>query len=106
MKPRIHPVLFDFDGVLAHYRHEVRIAHLAAHAGCASERVREVLITGDFFVTPPRTVLDLEAALRGAPVDEIGERVRAFFAAAEIGVLSAGADDFAAVIEAAAADGK
>lgn len=74
--------------------------------GARNERVREVLITGDFFVTPPRTVLDLEAALRGAPVDEIGERVRAFFAAAEIGVLSAGADDFAAVIEAAAADGK
>ena len=43
MKPRIHQVLFDFDGVLAHYRHEVRIAHLAAHAGCAHERVREVL---------------------------------------------------------------
>ena len=32
MKPRIRQVLFDFDGVLAHYRHEVRIAHLAAHA--------------------------------------------------------------------------
>ncbi len=43
MKPRIHQVLFDFDGVLAHYRHEVRIAHLAAHAGCGHERVREVL---------------------------------------------------------------
>lgn len=43
MKPRIRQVLFDFDGVLARYRHEVRIAHLAAHAGCAHERVREVL---------------------------------------------------------------
>ena len=43
MKPRIRQVLFDFDEVLARYRHEARIAHLAAFAGCAHERVREVL---------------------------------------------------------------
>lgn len=45
MKPRIHQVLFDFDGVLAQYRHEVRIAHLAAHAQCEHEHVRSVLFT-------------------------------------------------------------
>lgn len=70
--------------------------------GPADDRIREVLITGDFFVTPPRTVLDLEAALRGAPIAEIRERVEAFFAAARVGVLSAGAADFADVIEEAA----
>ena len=43
MMPRIHQVLFDFDEVLARYRHEARIAHLAAFAGCGHERVREVL---------------------------------------------------------------
>ena len=32
--------------------------------------IREVLITGDFFVTPPRLVFDLEAALRGLDVDD------------------------------------
>ena len=43
-------------------------------ATCASRdrrasRIRQLLITGDFFVTPPRIVFDLEAALRGAYVD-------------------------------------
>ena len=64
-------------------------------------RIREVLITGDFFVTPPRTIYDLEAALRGTPVAEVRNRIESFFAAAEIGLLSAGADDFAEVVEAA-----
>ncbi|MGC8469574.1 MAG: hypothetical protein ACP5NI_06670, partial [Acetobacteraceae bacterium] len=37
-------------------------------AGAA--RIREVLFSGDFFATPPRAVLDLEAALRGVdPAD-------------------------------------
>jgi len=43
MKPRIRQLLFDFDGVLAHYQHELRIAHLAAFAECQHERVRETL---------------------------------------------------------------
>ncbi|MEL1266086.1 HAD-IA family hydrolase [Pseudoxanthomonas putridarboris] len=41
--PRIRRVLFDFDGVLAHYRHELRIGHLARHAEAGHEQVREVL---------------------------------------------------------------
>lgn len=43
--PRIRHVLFDFDGVLAHYDHELRIGHLARHCSAAHERVREVLFT-------------------------------------------------------------
>ncbi len=40
--------------------------------GPAGDRVREVLVTGDFFVTPPRTVFDLEAALRGVTAADVG----------------------------------
>lgn len=43
--PRIRHVLFDFDGVLAHYDHELRIGHLARHCGAAHEHVRQVLFT-------------------------------------------------------------
>ena len=32
--------------------------------GVHRDRIREVLITGDFFITPPRVVFDLEASLR------------------------------------------
>lgn len=70
--------------------------------GASDDRIREVLITGDFFVTPPRTVLDLEAALRGAPLAEIRDRIERFFAEARVGALSAGPADFADVVEEAA----
>jgi len=69
--------------------------------GAAQDRVREVLITGDFFVTPPRTIFDLEASLRGVRVDAIGPAVERFFAGAAIGMLSLGSTDFATVLEAA-----
>jgi len=69
--------------------------------GPARDRIREVLITGDFFVTPPRTVLDLEARLRGVPVPQIGAAVEAFFAEAKVGLLTVAPADFRAAIEAA-----
>ncbi len=59
--------------------------------GPARARIGQVLITGDFFVAPPRTVLDLEAALRGAYVD--GRRPRSSSASspsAAIGALTVG----------------
>ncbi len=66
-----------------------------------ARRIREVLLTGDFFVTPPRIVLDLEASLRGVPVAEAGAAVARFFAAHRPDLLTIAADDFRAVLEAA-----
>jgi lipoate---protein ligase len=71
--------------------------------GPARDRVREVLITGDFFVTPPRTVFDLEAALRDAPVAQVGAAVERFFAQARVGLLTVSPADFRAAIESAIA---
>ncbi|CAN4278080.1 HAD-IA family hydrolase [Pseudoxanthomonas sp. LjRoot125] len=110
MKPRIHQVLFDFDGVLAHYRHEVRIAHLAAHAGCASERVREVLFVSGLETEYDSGTIDTAAYLGrlgeglGAMVDEdtwlasrmagstaidgVLERIAALHPALSLGVLT------------------
>ena len=50
--------------------------------------LQRVLITGDFFVTPPRIIFDLEAALYS--ISRPGS--------ADIGMLSAGAEDFNAAI--------
>jgi len=60
--------------------------------------LQRVLITGDFFVTPPRVVFDLEAALLGTRLDDVEATVRHFFAEADIEMLSAEADDFIAAI--------
>ena len=71
--------------------------------GAALDRIREVLVTGDFFVTPPRTILDLEAALRGVHKAEVGAAIERFFANAKVGLLSVAPADFRAAIEAAIA---
>jgi lipoate---protein ligase len=73
--------------------------------GDGAPRIREVLFTGDFFVAPPRVIYDLESALRGVPAADAGAAVRAFFASAEVGLLSASPDDFALAVERAVAGG-
>ena len=69
--------------------------------GARQKRIREVLLTGDFFVTPPRVTLDLEASLRGVAVSELEQRVNAFFDKADVGMLSVSPSDFLASISAA-----
>ncbi|KAB2850218.1 MAG: lipoate--protein ligase family protein [Hyphomicrobiaceae bacterium] len=77
-------------------------AYLRLEGEGAARRVREALVTGDFFITPPRLVFDLEASLRGVPVAEIGEAVDRFFAARKPEMLSAAPADFRLALEAAA----
>lgn len=77
---------------------------VAAHVrleGPTNNLIREVLITGDFFVTPPRLVYDLESSLRGVSVPDVRARINAFFERADIGLLSVQPSDFADAIEAA-----
>jgi lipoate-protein ligase A len=69
--------------------------------GPRQDRIREVLITGDFFVTPPRVVFDLEAALRNVPVADVGTAVERFFAGAKVGLLTVTPADFRAAVEGA-----
>ena len=63
------------------------------------DRIREALITGDFFITPPRVVFDLEATLRGRDVADAGRAVESFFARTPTDFLSLSAGDFRQVIE-------
>jgi lipoate---protein ligase len=69
--------------------------------GPSRGRIREALITGDFFVTPPRVVFDLEASLRGLETGEAGNAVDAFFSRTRAEFLSLGPADIRAVVEAA-----
>jgi lipoate-protein ligase A len=63
------------------------------------DRIREALITGDFFVTPPRLVFDLEASLRGVNVADAGQSIESFFACITADFLSLSAGDFRQVVE-------
>ena len=71
--------------------------------GAVPGRIRDVLITGDFFVTPPRTIFDLESRLRGVAVPDAGTTVDAFFATANATLLAISATDFRAAVERAIA---
>ncbi len=67
--------------------------------GASNERIREVLLTGDFFVTPPRIIYDLEASLRRVSLGEIQAHILAFFETANAGMLSVAPADFAKAID-------
>ncbi len=69
--------------------------------GPARNRIGSVLITGDFFVTPPRVVYDLEGVLRGLPLDRLPGTLDCFFRDTDIEVLSVGKDDFLSSLQAA-----
>jgi lipoate-protein ligase A len=67
--------------------------------GARRDRIREALITGDFFVTPPRTIYDLEASLRHVAVADAGAAIEQFFQQAPVGLLTVAPADFRKVVE-------
>jgi lipoate-protein ligase A len=67
--------------------------------GPRRELIREVLITGDFFVTPPRVIFDLEASLRGLDVSDVGPAIDAYFARTPADFLSLGPGDIRHVVD-------
>jgi lipoate-protein ligase A len=69
--------------------------------GPGQARIREALLTGDFFVTPARVIYDLEASLRGSDRAQAGAAVEAFFARTSAEFLSLSPEDIREVVEAA-----
>ena len=61
--------------------------------------LQRALVTGDFFVTPPRVVFDLEAALVGTRLEYVAATITRFFEETDIGMLSVSAEDFIAAID-------
>lgn len=75
------------------------VAHVRLEGRSGAERIGDVLITGDFLLTPPRLVMDLEAALRGVAVCDAGAVVTGFFRASPHDLLSIQPEDFQLVVE-------
>ncbi|MCA0405192.1 MAG: lipoate--protein ligase family protein [Proteobacteria bacterium] len=66
------------------------------------KRVDQVMITGDFFVTPPRIIADLEAHLRQRPLAELAASAAAFLEAQGAAFLGLAPTDMVAAIAGAA----
>lgn len=64
----------------------------------ARRRIKQVWFSGDFFVSPKRAIVDLEAALRDTAWDDCPHRVSEFFAQANIDLLGLQPLDFVSVI--------
>ncbi|MDH5693212.1 MAG: lipoate--protein ligase family protein [Gammaproteobacteria bacterium] len=65
--------------------------------------IKQVWITGDFFVNPKRMITDLEAALKDSLISDLEKNVYAFFDRYPVEMLMLNRDDFVAVISEAVA---
>jgi lipoate---protein ligase len=72
--------------------------------GAARSRISQVLVTGDFFVAPPRVVFDLEAALRRVDLAELAPAIDRFFAGHAVSALTVTPEDFRRSVQLAAED--
>ncbi len=70
------------------------LIRVAAKVDVDRKVLRDVLITGDFFIRPRRAIYDLEAALRQRSLEELDEIVRRFFADKSRSLFELGPDDF------------
>ncbi|OOG22482.1 lipoate--protein ligase [Thioalkalivibrio denitrificans] len=69
-------------------------------------QLKQVWITGDFFVKPRRLVVDLEGALRNTPIEALEANVKAFFEDHPAEMLMLTPDDFVSAIRAAVDAGR
>ncbi len=77
--------------------------HVSLAYDATRRRIAQAWFSGDFFVSPRRTVADLEAALRNVPAQRAEQIVRAFFSERALDMLLLEPDDFVAVIRQALA---
>jgi len=66
--------------------------------GAKNDCIREVVFTGDIFITPPRALMDLESYLRGKKLVDVASEVDEFFKQADIGMVSLQAKGFSDAI--------
>ncbi|MFN2348054.1 MAG: biotin/lipoate A/B protein ligase family protein [Thioalkalivibrio sp.] len=65
------------------------------------DQLKQVWITGDFFVKPQRLVVDLEGALRNTPIEALEANVKGFFETHPAEMLMLTPEDFTTAIRAA-----
>ncbi|GBL46052.1 lipoate-protein ligase A [Sulfuriferula multivorans] len=66
-------------------------------------RIKQVWFSGDVFISPSRTLADLEAALRDTLAEQLALNVKQFFATRSVDMLTLTADDFVSVLHEALA---
>ena len=74
------------------------LIRVAAAVDLERSVLRQVLISGDFFIHPRRAVYDLEAALKDTPFSQVASRMEAFFAERPVEPVGLAPQDFVAAV--------
>ncbi|MGE0483731.1 MAG: biotin/lipoate A/B protein ligase family protein [Gammaproteobacteria bacterium] len=96
------------DGAARHAHRVTAGGTIAVHARLAATgtpRLEQVVFSGDFFVTPPRVLFDLEGALRQVEVARAAEVAADYLAAAPIELISVAPGAIVETLRAALHDG-
>lgn len=65
--------------IRATYKAKGGLIRVSAVVDVPRRLLKQALITGDFFISPARTVFDLEAWLKDTPCGEVSQRIERFF---------------------------
>lgn len=97
----VKPVFEKKEVVQAAYKNENGLVRFTLVVNLPQKILKDVFITGDFLSFPTRALFDLEASLRGAPLDRcrLDSAVRDFFNEGRISVPGMSADDFCKALE-------
>lgn len=92
----VHRPPCEAPSLLAAHKAPGGLIRLVLRADATYRRAKQSFITGDFFAYPQRLVMDLEAWMKDAPLDEAGlrQRLEAFFAGREWSIPGVGVEDF------------
>ncbi len=88
----------DLPVVEATHRFSAGILRAAVAYDRPGERIKQVCFSGDLFVNPPRTVRDLETALKDCAVDNIAPTIARFFHGRQIEMPAVKPSDFAVAV--------
>lgn len=76
------------------HKSEGGIVRSTVRVDISRQRIKSALFTGDFFLSPARAVLDLEARLKDVRFEMAKDEISRFFSEARPEALQIGADDF------------
>ncbi len=97
----VRPALRRNETVQAAYKAEAGMVRFTLVVDRARHRVKELYITGDFLSFPTRALHDLQAALRGMPLERgrLADRIEAFFEQGRIRIPGMMCEDFLKPLE-------
>lgn len=81
------------------YKEEGGLIRTAVKVDLKKEKIRDILITGDFFIHPRRTIFDLEAALKNASIKDMAFQVEEFFSKTRVDLMGLNTIDFSQAIQ-------